>query len=227
MNDLVVLYLRVSTSEQGKSGLGLDAQEIAVRKFCADEGLSIHSTHSEVGSGKLGLAGRPVLAAALAQAKKLGGSVIVAKLDRLSREVSFVSSLMSERVPFIVCNLGLDVDPFMLHIYSAIAEKERRDIGARTKAALGAKKLRDPDWKPGRPSTEEAAEKQRLGRVLGGSASRAEAVEFARLNAPMISQYRTAGMSLSAIADNLNKLGVKTSRGGKWYATTVKNVLET
>lgn len=218
-------YCRVSTGEQGKSGLGLDAQEIAIREFCLREGIELVFVSIEVESGKLGLECRPVLRDALLKAKGLKCSVIVAKLDRLSREVSFISALMSERVPFIVCNLGLDVDPFMLHIYSAIAEKERRDIGARTKAALQAKKVRDPSWKPGKAKTVEAEKAQYDGRVRGGKANRSGAIAFASKIFPMIEQYRSTGMTLAKIAESLNKLDVKTARGGKWHSTTVSNVI--
>src|SRR3954469_6986438 len=135
-------YLRVSTGQQGKSGLGIEAQRAAIATFAAAEGMTIKAEHVEVetGKGTDALDRRPVLAAALAAARKAKVPVIVAKLDRLSRDVAFVSGLMAHKVPFIVAELGADADPFMLHLYAALAEKERRLISERTRAALAAKK---------------------------------------------------------------------------------------
>src|SRR5215207_3698173 len=138
----VVAYLRVSTQRQQRSGLGIEAQRAAIARFAEAEGLTIVGEYVEAESGKgadaLDL--RPQLAAALAAARKAKCSILVAKLDRLSRDVAFVSGLMAQRVPFIVAELGRDADPFMLHLYAALAEKERRLISERTKAALAAKK---------------------------------------------------------------------------------------
>src|SRR5690349_22557068 len=137
-----VVYLRVSTGQQGKSGLGIEAQRATITTFAAAEGLTILSEHVEVetGKGTDALDRRPVLAAALAAARKAKVPVIVAKLDRLSRDVAFISGLMAHKVPFIVAELGADADPFMLHLYAALAEKERSLISQRTRAALAAKK---------------------------------------------------------------------------------------
>jgi DNA invertase Pin-like site-specific DNA recombinase len=137
-----IAYLRVSTQRQHRSGLGLDAQRSAIERFAAAESLSIAAEYveAETGKGSDALDRRPQLAAALATAKAAKCSVVVAKLDRLSRDVAFVAGLMAQRVPFIVAELGRDADPFMLHLYAALAEKERRLISERTKAALMAKK---------------------------------------------------------------------------------------
>ena len=137
-----IAYYRVSTVRQGKSGLGIEAQKAAVQRFAEAEGIEIAGEHVEVetGKGADALDRRPELAAALAQARKAKCPVLVAKLDRLSRDVHFISGLMTHRVPFIVAELGADADPFMLHLYAALAEKERALISARTKAALAAKK---------------------------------------------------------------------------------------
>src|SRR6516165_3979008 len=144
MRRTVIPYYRVSTPRQGKSGLGLEAQRVAVEHFAATEGLHLASAFVEIESGKGAdaLELRPQLAAALKLARKQKSSIVVAKLDRLSRDVAFISALMAQRVPFIVAELGADADPFMLHIYAALAEKERRMISARTKAALKAAKAR-------------------------------------------------------------------------------------
>jgi DNA invertase Pin-like site-specific DNA recombinase len=137
----VIAYYRVSTSKQS---LGIDAQREAIARFAAAHGHAIAGEHVEVetGKGADALDRRPKLKAALAEAKKLKAPVVVAKLDRLSRDVHFIWGLMTHRVPFIVAELGPDVDPFMLHIYAALAEKERRMISERTKAALKAAKAR-------------------------------------------------------------------------------------
>src|SRR4030088_397466 len=137
-----IAYLRVSTQRQGRSGLGIEAQRATIERFAKTESLAIAAEFVEFESGKGAdaLERRPQLAAALAAAKVKKCSVVVAKLDRLSRDVAFVSGLMAQRVPFIVAELGRDADPFMLHLYAALAEKERRLISERTKAALRAKK---------------------------------------------------------------------------------------
>src|SRR5580700_4207359 len=137
-----VAYYRVSTARQGKSGLGIEAQKAAIQRFAEAEGIEVVGEHVEVetGKGADALERRPKLSAALVQARKVRCPVLVAKLDRLSRDVHFISGLMAHRVPFIVAELGADADPFMLHIYSALAEKERALISQRTKAALAAKK---------------------------------------------------------------------------------------
>ena len=142
-----VSYIRVSKPKQGRSGLGLEAQQTAIKTFCAQHGYQVEAEYREVetGKGADALERRPELAAAMKFARKLGkggktraAPVIIAKLDRLSRDVHFISGLMVQRVPFIVTELGPDVDPFMLHIHAAVAEKERSRIAQRTKEALAA-----------------------------------------------------------------------------------------
>ena len=141
---LLVAYLRVSTQAQGKSGLGLDAQRERIARFAEVNGFDVAAEHVEVetGKGSNALAERPELRAALEQAKKLACPVAVAKLDRLSRDVHFISGLMAHRVNFLVAELGPDVPTFMLHIYAAVAQEEQRMISERTKAALKAAKAR-------------------------------------------------------------------------------------
>jgi DNA invertase Pin-like site-specific DNA recombinase len=134
----IVSYLRVSTSRQGRSGLGIEAQRENIARFAATEGYEVIGEYAEVetGKGSDALERRPQLNAA----RKRKGSVVVAKLDRLSRDVHFISGLMAHKVPFIVTELGADVDPFIVHLYAALSEKERNLIAGRTKAALAAKK---------------------------------------------------------------------------------------
>src|SRR5271169_2843826 len=132
------------TSQQGRSGLGIEAQRNALERFATSEGLELVRVFVEVetGKGADALDRRPQLAAALNEARRQRGSVAVAKLDRLSRDVHFISGLMAHRVPFVVADLGPDVDPFLLHLYAALAEKERALISKRTKDALAAAKAR-------------------------------------------------------------------------------------
>src|SRR5208337_3367362 len=142
----LVAYYRVSTREQGVSGLGIDAQRAAVARFAEAEGFEIVAefTEIETGKGSDALDRRPQLAAALAEARRNGKHcpIAVAKLDRLSRDVHFISGLMAHKTPFLVADLGPDVEPFLLHLYAALAEKERAVISQRTRAALAAAKAR-------------------------------------------------------------------------------------
>src|SRR5216683_805565 len=140
----VITYVRVSTATQGRSGLGIEAQREALARFAATEGFEPIREFVEVESGKGAdaLDRRPQLAAALAEARRRRCPVAVAKLDRLSRDVHFISGLMAERVQFIVAELGADVDPFILHLFAALAEKERVMIATRTRDALARAKAR-------------------------------------------------------------------------------------
>ena len=212
-------YYRVSTRQQGRSGLGIEAQRAAVLRFAGTEGIEIAAEHVEVetGKGADALNRRPELASALAQARKRKCPIIVAKLDRLSRDVHFISGLMAHKVPFIVAELGADADPFMLHLYAALAEKERTLISQRTKAALAAKKAAGA--KLGNPRAAEAA-------VKGRAAQVATADQFAANALPIIESLRASGVSgHAAIAEALNNRGIRTARGGAWHATTVRRLL--
>lgn len=132
-----IRYLRVSTKEQGRSGLGLAAQRYDIDAFGAREGFSIKSWYRDVqtGAGKDALLLRPGLAAALKEARASRCPLIVSRLDRLSRNVHFITGLMERKVHFIVAAFGRDVDNFTLHIYASIAEQERKMISERVKAA--------------------------------------------------------------------------------------------
>jgi DNA invertase Pin-like site-specific DNA recombinase len=140
----MIAYLRVSTQKQGTSGLGLEAQSVAIRRFAEAEGRRVIETFTEVetGKGADALDRRPQLGAAIKAARKAKCPVVVSKLDRLSRDVHFISGLMAHKVPFVVAELGADVDPFILHLFAALAQKERAMISSRTKAALAAAKAR-------------------------------------------------------------------------------------
>ena len=216
----VVAYYRVSTERQGRSGLGLDAQRERCAQFAAQNGVQVVEafTDVETGKGSDALDRRPQLAAALAAAKRRRCAVLVAKLDRLSRDVHFIAGLMAQRVPFLVAELGPDVDPFMLHVYAALAEKERRMISERTRAALAVRK--------GQGAMLGNRTNLALASALGAAGTAAGAKRFAENVAPVIQQVRTSGVtSLRGIAAVLNARGVRTARGGQWAATQVGAVL--
>ena len=143
----------------------------------------------------------------------------MAKLDRLSRDVAFVASLMAQRVPFIVAELGSDADPFMLHLYAALAEKERRLIAERTKAALATRKTQAAKLGNRRNASDAAA--------LGRKAQTDNAALFAANTLPIINAVRASGITdLRGIAAALNARGVRTARGGRWHVSNVKNLIE-
>jgi DNA invertase Pin-like site-specific DNA recombinase len=199
-----IAYVRVSTQKQGKSGLGLEAQKAAIQRFADQEGLAIRQTFVETQSGKDDDARRPQLKAALAAAHKAKAPIVVAKLCRLSRDVHFISGLMKHKAPFIVADLGADTDPFMLHIYAALFEKERRMISQRTKDALAAAKAN--------------------GKTLGGlreygRQAKEAAIERAKALAPYFDELE--GKSAREIARILNDRNVATPNGKPWSAMTV------
>lgn len=214
-----VAYIRVSTAQQGKSGLGLEAQRAAIAKFAEAEDLELIAEFQEVetGKGADALNKRPQLAAALSDAKRNDCAVVVAKLDRLSRDVAFISALMAKRTPFIVAELGADVSPFMLHIYAAVAEQERAMISQRTKDALAAVKARGV--KLGNPQIRKAQE---------AAAERRTAIAdgFASNVLPIIREIQATGASMRKTAAALNARGIPTARGGTWAATQISDILK-
>lgn len=215
----VIAYIRVSTAAQGKSGLGIEAQRAALARFAEAEGFEIVAEHveTETGKGADALDRRPELRDALAAARRLRCPVVVAKLDRLSRDVAFVSGLMAQRVPFIVAELGADADPFMLHLYAAISEKERALISARTRDALAAAKARGTVL--GNPRLAEV-------RGKGAAANATAAARFAANVLPVIREVQASGVkSLRGIADALNARGIATARGGRWTAVQIGSIL--
>jgi DNA invertase Pin-like site-specific DNA recombinase len=229
-----IAYYRVSTQRQGRSGLGIEAQKAAVARFAQQEGIELIGEHTEVetGKGADALDRRPTLSMALATAKKAKCPVIVAKLDRLSRDVHFISGLMAHRVPFVVAELGADADPFMLHLYAALAEKERALISQRTEAALAMvnKSIEDQgSWvsrRSGRPITKlgnpRAAESIGKARAVIS----AQADERAANVMPVIKSLQDSGITTyQGIAEALNIRGIQTARGGRWDATTVRRIV--
>lgn len=202
----VVSYIRVSTAGQGRSGLGLEAQSDAIARFAKDQGYSIAAEYVEIetAKGADALERRPRLAAAIKHARRVKGPVIVAKLDRLSRDVSFISGLMTHKVPFVTVELGADTDPFLLHLFAALAERERRIIGERTRVALQAAKAR--------------------GVKLGGTNAQSIAnCEDANRRAEQLRSIfaELASMSANKAAAELNQRSVPTPKGGQWHALTV------
>ena len=220
MSQCAIAYYRVSTQRQGRSGLGIEAQRAAVARFAQGEGITIlqEFTEVETGKGSDALDRRPQLAAALASARLTKCPVVVAKLDRLSRDVAFIAGLMAQRIPFIVAELGTDADPFMLHLYAALAEKERRLISDRTRAALSSLKATGATL--GNPTnTAEAA-------AMGRQISINEADRFAQTVLPIVQSIQRSGIaSLRGIAIALNNRGVRTARGGQWQVSNVRNLL--
>jgi DNA invertase Pin-like site-specific DNA recombinase len=206
----LISYVRVATTRRGKSGLGLAAQQGAITRFAAAEGREVIASFIEVETGKGTdvLNRRPKLAAAIRAARKNKAAVIVSKLDRLSRDVHFISAgLMTHKVPFIVAELGPDADPFVLHLYAALAEKERAHISKRTKEGLAVAKAK--------------------GRKLGGPRGQSEAnkraaVERAEVLRPVFAEL--AALSANAAAAELNARKVATPSGSPWSALTVIRV---
>lgn len=215
-----IAYYRVSTSKQGASGLGIEAQRAAVHRFAEAEGFEIIAEHTEIetGKGADALARRPVLAATLAEARKAKVPVLVAKLDRLSRDVHFISGLMAEKVQFVVAELGANCDSFTLHLWAALAQQERKMISNRTKDALAAAKIRGV--KLGSPAIAKA-------RASSIETKKANANAHAARVLPVIEAIRKTGAtSLRAIAAELTARKVETARGGEWNAAQVSNILK-
>lgn len=210
-----VVYKRVSTDEQGRSGLGLAAQDRDIRLFLesfAEEPHEVMAVFTEIQTGRAD--DRPQLALALDLARKAGADLLVSKLDRLSRRVSFIAALMEDpRLKLRVASMP-NADNFQLHVYAALAEQERKFIAARTKAALAEAKAR--------------------GRKLGGlrdqtgrrnEALKANALERAGRVRSIVMPLREQGATLQAIADALNAAGVGTARGKQWHASQVQRTL--
>jgi DNA invertase Pin-like site-specific DNA recombinase len=210
-----IAYLRVSTSKQGIDGLGIAAQENAIRAYNGN----VIAQYVEVESGKK--SDRPELAKALNHCKLTGSSLIVAKLDRLARNVHFISSLMESKVDFVCCDFP-EASPLTLHIMSAVAEHEAKTISARTKAALAQAKARGV--KLGNPNL--TPEGRSIGTERGVQSIKEKAAKDALRVLPTIQALQGKGLSLRGIATELNAMNVKTPRGKQWTATAVKNAVD-
>lgn len=213
-----VTYFRVSTERQGQSGLGLDAQRSAVAACLTDRG-EVIAEFVEIESGKRDE--RPQLALALAEAKRNGAILMIAKLDRLARNVSFIANLLDSGVEVMAADMP-EANRFVLHIMAAVAEQEGHAISERTRAALAAAKARGVKlgWSMPQRRTE-----QRKASAKGAAANAAKAEAHAGSVLPAIRTIAGTGASLRQIADELNNRGIKTARGGKWHATTVRNAI--
>ncbi len=208
-----VAYYRVSTARQGQSGLGLEAQEAAVRAYLEGGKHELLDTFTEVESGKgsNALDKRPVLRDAIAHAKKKRAVLIIAKLDRLARNVHFITGLIETGVEFVAADLPF-ADKFMLQIQAVFAEHERDQISRRTKEALARAKARGV--KLGNPNLQPDNEKRGK-----------QAKEFARRLGPTLQALRQQGLSQRAIVAELNNLRVAAPRGGRWSLVQVQRVL--
>jgi DNA invertase Pin-like site-specific DNA recombinase len=219
----LVAYFRVSTCQQGESGLGLEAQQASVRGYAERTGCRIVASYQEVESGRK--ADRPELAKALEHAKLARATLVIARLDRLARNLHFLSGLMESGVEFVACDVP-GASRLTLHILAAVAEAETEMISERTKAALAAYKARGgllggahPNYR--RPEPEQRQEAaRRAGKVL-----RSRADSYYRALAPRVNELRLSGMTQQAIADRFNGEGLTTQSGGPWTQVAVLRVL--
>jgi DNA invertase Pin-like site-specific DNA recombinase len=209
-----IAYYRVSTDKQGRSGLGLEAQQRDVENYLrgVDGDLIDTFTEVETGKGANALKKRPQLDQALAACKKHGTTLLIAKLDRLARNVAFVANLMERKVPFVAADMP-SANDFMLHIYAAVAEEERRMISKRTRAALAVAKAR-------------GVELGKHGKVLAAQ-HKAKAEAFAHQIAPTVQQLRGEGFQTTrAITEALNSRGIPTPGGGSWHLSSTHKLLK-
>ena len=207
-----VAYYRVSTDRQGRSGLGLDAQREAVRRHAGSS--DILAEFTEVESGRK--SDRPQLAAAMAHAKKAGAVLLIAKLDRLARNVHFISGLLESRVDFVCADMP-DADRTFLQMMAVFAEYEARKISERTKAALSALKSRGA--KLGTPTP-------RAGGLAGGAVLASRAAADAERLRPVLADVLASGArSLAEISAGLTARHIPTARGGRWAPQQVSNLL--
>ena len=214
-----VAYYRVSTQKQGKSGLGLEAQRKMVADYVTGNSGELVAEYTEIESGKLD--NRPELMAAMKHADLVGVKLLVGKLDRLSRDLHFITSLQKSKVDFAVCDLP-GCDSFTIHLYGALAQKERELISARTKAGLSAATARGVKLGTNNLPPEMVNEAS----AMGVAVIKHNADSFAAKVLPVITALHEQGKSLRNIAAELDRLGVQTARGKSWTPTSVKNVLD-
>ena len=213
-----VAYYRVSTAQQGRSGLGLEAQQTAVANFLNGGTWSLVGEFTEVESGKHD--DRPRLAEAMRACRLHGATLVIAKLDRLSRDAHFLLGLQKAGVDFVAADLP-DANKMTVGIMAIIAQHEREQISARTKAALAAARARGVQL--GKP---ENLSNRNIGSARGSAVKTAKARARAADLAPVIEEMRAAGaVSLRALAEGLNARGIPAARGGRWSATQVARVV--
>jgi DNA invertase Pin-like site-specific DNA recombinase len=224
----IVGYLRVSTGKQGESGLGLEGQLAAIKQYAAaTDGVVIHH-YTEVESGTI--SNRSELSRALAHARRAKATLVVAKLDRLARNVAFTSQLMDSGVDFICCD-NPHANRLTMHILAAVAEDESRRISERTKSALKAAKARGVKLGSSRPGHWDGREEKRLeglvkAREVSVSARRAQAIDAYRDIRELLQELRKAGQSFRSIAAHLNAEGYTTRRDKSWTAAQVSRALK-
>jgi DNA invertase Pin-like site-specific DNA recombinase len=211
-----VAYYRVSTAKQGASGLGLEAQRAAVADYLNGGCWKLLSEHAEVESGKH--ADRPALAAALHDCKLKGATLVIAKLDRLSRDAHFLLGLEKAGVDFVAVDMP-NANRLTVRLMAVIAQEEREMISARTKAALAAAKARGVKLGGRRPG------QGKVDPALGSAARTRKSNEFAATVGPVAIELRGGGMSLRQIVTELDRRNIRTMRGGQWTATAVRNLL--
>jgi DNA invertase Pin-like site-specific DNA recombinase len=215
-------YYRVSTERQGRSGLGLEAQRNAVQQFLIGSQGKLVAEYTEIETGRR--RDRPQLQLALDLCAKRRVCLVIAKLDRLARNVAFVSSLLESRIRFVATDMP-EADVSFLQMAAVFGEWEARRISERTKAALAAAKVRGATlgWaSPSRHGEQQDASKR------GIAAIRDSAARFAANTLPVVESIQRSGVTtLSGVADALNARGVRTSRGGRWHPTTVRNLMST
>ncbi|MCR4346507.1 MAG: recombinase family protein [Sulfuricaulis sp.] len=213
-NRKFVAYYRVSTAKQGQSGLGLDAQREAVMQYLNGGRWELLKEFVEIetGQGANALDRRPVLREAINYAKRHKATLVIAKLDRLARNVRFLAGLMEQKVDFVAADLPF-ADKFMLHIHAVFAEHERDRISERTKAALAAAKARGK--KLGNPNLR-----------IDNKKRRQQAVQFAKTLRPTLRAFLAQGMSQRRVVDELNALKVQAPRGGSWKLVQLQRVLK-
>ena len=224
----IITYFRVSTKKQGQSGLGLEGQHAAVAAFVKHRGCDVLASYQEIESGKN--ADRPELAKAVAHARRSKATLVVAKLDRLARNVAFLSKLMDAGIDFVAIDVE-HANRLTIHILAAVAEGEAKAISDRTKTALAAAKARGVQLGSARPGHWEGREDDRRAWALKGSLAASvkrseEAVEAYADLIPVMTEMKTAGKSLRAIAEALNQQGHTTRRGVAWNQVQVKRVLD-
>lgn len=224
----IVAYIRVSTRKQERSGLGLEAQQEAVEQFRRQQDAVIIREYREVETGKS--AARPELAKAIAEAKRARATLVIAKLDRLARNVAFVSALMEAGCEFVCCDMPF-ANKLTIHILAAVAEAEAEAISKRTKAALAAAKRRGTLLGSSRPGHWEGREHLRKAGQKKGAKAAAKVNRSAARAAyadilPAMLELRAEGRSLRAIASALNDQGYETRRGRPWNKEQVRLVLQ-
>jgi len=214
----LISYLRVSTARQGASGLGLEAQKAACERFARERGAEIAATFTEIESGKRG--DRPELERAMQEARLTGSTLLIAKLDRLSRDASFLLKLQKDGVRFIAADMPEATD-FTVGIMALVAQQEREAISKRTKEALQAARTRGT--KLGNPNGAAALRRAGKGNAASRSAIKDRVEQFAERMRPVLEGVVASGAtSLPQMADALNARGILSPRGAKWHPASVR-----